>query len=181
MIFIWKRLSQCLHLWRFCWKYFILIMWIVTNFTSTKDYSWLWSNKYQNGEILVVNYHSLKLSGHLIPATSNFWEKNFFFVSYFFPKRQISSFKVWQKPFFALCFFHFGYIVFCFCFFLWCFCFIIRPIFLPFHQFVILNFKNRKKNWWHILPTTFSPFKVCFCEKSAQRNTEATVCRWSVN
>ena len=101
MIFIWKRLSQCLHLWRFCWKYFILIMWIVTNFTSTKDYSWLWSNKYQNVEILVVNYHSLKLSGHLIPATSNFWEKNFFFVSYFFPKRQISSFKVMTKALFC--------------------------------------------------------------------------------
>ena len=31
-------------------------MQIVTNFTSTEDYSWLWCNKHQNFEILVLNY-----------------------------------------------------------------------------------------------------------------------------
>ena len=37
-------------------------MWIVMDFTSTKDCSWLWYNKYWNVEILVLLYLSMYLN-----------------------------------------------------------------------------------------------------------------------
>lgn len=49
-------LTQCFHFWRFCWKHCIVVMQIVTNFTSSKDYSWLWYNRYRNVEIIISNY-----------------------------------------------------------------------------------------------------------------------------
>ena len=65
----WMKISyfrQYIHLWCFSQKHLIGVMSIVTNFTSTKDYSWLWYNKYQNVEILVLIYLSLYLNSQYL-------------------------------------------------------------------------------------------------------------------
>ena len=51
--------TQCIHLWCFCWKHCFVVMLIITGFTSTKDYLWLWHNKYRNVERLVLIYLSM--------------------------------------------------------------------------------------------------------------------------
>lgn len=39
---------QCLYFCHFCWKRCIVVMLIVTDFTSTTEYSWFLHNKYRN-------------------------------------------------------------------------------------------------------------------------------------
>ena len=80
--FFWKFL-----LWKMRWNsrvlhsaftFDVFVENIVTNFTSTKDYLWLWYNKYRNIEILILNYLTSSfrdslfsgLSRHIIPSSA---------------------------------------------------------------------------------------------------------------
>ena len=51
--------TQRIQLWRFCWKHCFEVLQILTNFSITKDFSWLLYNKYWNVEILTLNCLSM--------------------------------------------------------------------------------------------------------------------------